>query len=73
MGVAGEHFIAQGNTIKCHDKCNAHLLAVGTMVARITALGLRVAFGLPSRLNTSHAIPPLHGDREPARSGLDVV
>ena len=48
MGVAGEHLIAEREAVEGHDQRDAHLLAVGPVIAGITALGqrigLRVAF-----------------------------
>jgi hypothetical protein len=44
VGVAGEHLIAEREAVEGHDKRNAHLCAVGAMIARIAALRLRVRF-----------------------------
>ncbi len=46
MGIAGEHLVAQGKAVEGHDQRDAHLLAVGAMIARVAALRLRVGFGL---------------------------
>src|SRR5262245_14717966 len=46
VGVAGEHFVAQGKTIEGHDESDAHLLAVGPMIPGVAALRQRVGFGL---------------------------
>ena len=42
MGVAGEHFVAQREAIEGDHQSDAHLLAVGTVIARVAALGLRI-------------------------------
>jgi hypothetical protein len=42
VGVAGEHLVTKRETVKRHDKGNAHLRAVGAMIAGIAALRLRV-------------------------------
>jgi hypothetical protein len=46
VGVAGEHFIAQGKAIKGHNKRDAHLLAIGPMISGIAALSQRIGFCL---------------------------
>lgn len=50
VGVASEHLIAQGEAVERHHKGNAHLRAVGTMIARIAALRLRVRFRLAFKI-----------------------
>jgi hypothetical protein len=37
VGVASEHLVAQGKAIEGHHHRDAHLLAVGAMIARIAA------------------------------------
>lgn len=46
MGVASKHFVAQRKTIKGHDEGDAHLLAIGPMIAGVAALRQRIRFGL---------------------------
>jgi len=46
VGIAGEHLVAQGKAVKGDDKRDQDLLAVGTMVARVAPLRLRIGFGL---------------------------
>ena len=46
MGVAGEHLVAQGKAVEGHDQRDEDLLAVGTMIAGIAALRLRVGLRL---------------------------
>ena len=46
VGVAGEHLVAQGKAVEGHDQRDAHLLAVGPMIARVAAPRQRVCFGL---------------------------
>jgi hypothetical protein len=46
MGIAGEHLVAQWKAVEGHDQRDAHLLAVGTMIARIPAPGLRIGLRL---------------------------
>ena len=36
MSVAGEHFVAERKAVKGHHERDAHLLAVGPMIARVT-------------------------------------
>lgn len=47
--VAGEHFRGQRQALGCHDQTDAHLLAVRTAVAAVTALSLGVALALRNR------------------------
>jgi hypothetical protein len=56
MGVAGEHFVAQRKAIEGHHKRDAHLLAVGAMIARIAALRLRVRFGLALKVGARDVV-----------------
>jgi hypothetical protein len=56
MSIAGEHLIAQGKAVKGHDKRDAHLLAVRAMIARITALGLRVGFCLALKIGACDVV-----------------
>jgi hypothetical protein len=46
MGIAGEHLVAQWKAVEGHDQRDAHLLVVGTMIARIPAPGLRIGLRL---------------------------
>ena len=46
VGVAGEHLVAQGKAVEGHDKRDAHLLAVGPMIAGVAALRQRIRFRL---------------------------
>ena len=46
MGVAGEHLVTERETVEGHDKGDAHLRAVGAMIAGIAALRLRVRLRL---------------------------
>src|SRR5208282_20821 len=50
VGVAGEDLIAEGEAVKRHHQSNAHLRAVGAMIAGIAALRLRVRFGLAFKI-----------------------
>jgi hypothetical protein len=56
MRVAGEHLVAQGKAVKRHHKGNANLFAVGTVVARITALRLRVRFRLALKIGARDVV-----------------
>ena len=56
MGIAGEHFVAQGKAVEGHDESDAHLLAVGPMVARVAALCQRVGFGLAFEIRAGDII-----------------
>ena len=42
MGIAGEDFVAQGVAVAGDHQPDQHLLAVGPMIARVAALGLRI-------------------------------
>ena len=44
VGVAGEHLVAQRKAVEGHHQRDAHLLAVGTVIARVAAPGLWVGF-----------------------------
>ena len=44
VGVAGEHLVAERKAVEGHHQRDAYLLAVGAMVARVAAPGLRVGF-----------------------------
>ena len=46
VGIAGEHLVAERKAVEGHDQGDAHLLAVGAMIAGIAALRLRVGFRL---------------------------
>jgi hypothetical protein len=56
MGIAGEHFVAQRKAVEGHDKRDAHLLAVGAMIAGITALRLRICLDLACKIRTRHIV-----------------
>ena len=56
MGVAGEHLIAERKAVKGHDKGDAHLLAVGAMIAGIAALRLRVRLRLAFEIGARHVV-----------------
>jgi hypothetical protein len=56
VGVAGEHLVAQRKTVEGHDQRDAHLLAVGTMIARIAAPGLRVGFCLALEIGAGDVV-----------------
>ena len=42
VGVAGEHLVAERKAVEGHHQRDAHLLAVGAMVAGVAAPGLRI-------------------------------
>ncbi len=54
--IAGEHLVAQRKAIKGDDNRNTDLLAVRPVIARITALRLRIAFGLALEIGARHVI-----------------
>ena len=56
MGVAGEHLIAQREAVERHDKRDAHLRAVGAMIAEIAALRLRVRLRLAFEIGAGDVI-----------------
>ena len=56
MGVAGEHFIAERKAVKGHHQRDADLLAVGAVIAGITALGLRIGFRQALKIRARHVI-----------------
>ena len=56
MGVAGEHLVAERKAVEGHDQGDAHLLAVGAMIAGIAALRLRVRFGLALEIGAGHIV-----------------
>ena len=56
VGVAGEHLVAQGKAVEGHDKGDAHLFAVGTMISGIAALRLRVRLRLPFEIGARHVV-----------------
>ena len=56
VGVAGEHFIAQRKAVEGHHKGDAHLLAIGTMIAGIAALCLRVGFRLALEIGAGDVV-----------------
>jgi hypothetical protein len=56
MGIAGKHFVTQRKTIKAHDQRDAHLLAIGAVIARVAALGQFVAVGLAFKVRARHVI-----------------
>ena len=42
MGVARKHFVAQREAIEGDHQGDAHLLAIGAVIARVAALRLRI-------------------------------
>ena len=56
MGIAGEHLVDQWKAVEGHDQRDAHLLAVGTMIARIAAPGLRIGLRLALKERTRHVV-----------------
>src|SRR5215471_18854817 len=56
VGIAGEHLIAQREAIKRYHERNAHLLAVGTVIAGIAALRLRIAVYLALKKRTRDVV-----------------
>ena len=49
VSVAGEHFVAERKAVKGHHERDTHLLAVGAMIARVTALACGLAAAWPSK------------------------
>ena len=71
VGVAGEHLVAQGKAVEGHDQRDAHLLAVGPMIARIAALCLRVGFRLAFEIGARDVVEQhLVLDREQLAAAL---
>jgi hypothetical protein len=56
VSVAGEHFVAEWKAVKGHHQRDAHLLAVGPMIARVTAPGLRIGLRLALKIGARHLI-----------------
>ena len=56
MGIAGKHLVPQGETVKAHHQSDTHLLAIGTVVARVPALGEFVAVRLAFKIGARHVI-----------------
>ena len=56
MGVAGKHLIAEREAVERHDKRNAHLRAVGAMIAGIAALRLRVCLRLAFEISAGDVV-----------------
>src|SRR6202048_3183570 len=56
VGVAGENLVAQGKAVEGHYQRDTHLLAVGTMIARIAALRLRIGRGVALKIRARHVI-----------------
>ncbi len=56
VGVAGENLVAQGKAVEGHHQRDAHLLAVGAMIAGITALRLRIGRGLALKIRAGHIV-----------------
>ena len=56
VGIAGEHLVAQGKAVKGHDQGDAHLLAVGAMIAGIAALRLRIGFCLALKIGARDVV-----------------
>ena len=45
VAIAGENFVCFGEAVAVEDQAHHYLLAVGALVARVAALGLRIALG----------------------------
>jgi len=56
VGIAGEHFVAQGKAVEGHHQRDAHLLAIGAMIAGIAALRLRICLGLTFKVGARNVI-----------------
>jgi hypothetical protein len=68
MRVAGEHFVAQRKAIEGDHQRDAHLLAIGAVIARVAALRLRIALGLPFEVGRGEVIQQhviVHGKQLP--------
>ena len=71
MGVAGEYFVAQRKAVEGHDESDAHLLAVGAMIAGIAAPSLRICLGLALKIRARHVVEQhLVLDREQLSAAL---
>jgi hypothetical protein len=51
--VAGEHLEGQRQALGRADQTDAHLFAVAALIARVAALGLRIALGLAFEVTCS--------------------
>jgi hypothetical protein len=56
VGITGEYFVTQGKAVEGHDKRDAHLLAVGAMIAGIAALRLRICLGQSLKISARHVV-----------------
>lgn len=56
MSVAGEHLVAEWKPVEADHPRDADLLAVGSVVARIAALGQRIRLGLAFEIGTGHVV-----------------
>ena len=56
IAVAGEDFIAERDSLSCHDQSDADLLAIGSFVAGVAALGLRIALAKPFKIGARHVV-----------------
>jgi hypothetical protein len=56
VGVAGEDFVAQGDTVIRHHQPNAHLRAVRAVVSGITPPGQRVADAFPFKVRAGDVV-----------------
>ncbi len=56
MDIAGEDFIAEWETVKGHNERDADLLAVGSMIAGVTALGQWIGLRLALEIGAGHVI-----------------
>jgi hypothetical protein len=66
-GVAREDFVADGQSLGRDDQAKVDLFAIGTLIAGITARGLRVAQGLAFEIGAGHVVKQeLKFDSEPA-------
>ena len=46
VGIAGKHLVAERKTVKGDDERDQDLLAIGTMITRVTPLRLRIGLRL---------------------------
>ena len=54
--VAGKHFVAEREAIEAHHQRDAHLFAVGPVIARVAALRERVRLGLALEEGAGHVV-----------------
>jgi hypothetical protein len=55
-GYCGRTPRSQWKAVEDHDQRDAHLLAVGTMIARIAAPGLRIGLRLALEIRACHVV-----------------